>query len=125
MLLARVLAGVGSLGPTLGLLAEDESFELVDAVLGDLRRELPVLRRRADVPEVYVDRVRRRWIAWGELILRVFRQDPQTCPGCGGRMRQVALVAESGDALRWLDDEHVLPTGGRGRPGSARGAGAW
>jgi hypothetical protein len=64
------------------------------------------------VPEVYVDRPPRRWIAWGELILRVFKQDPQTCPGCGGRMRQVALVlAASGDVLRWLDDERVLPTG--------------
>ncbi len=31
-------------------------------------------RRRADVPEVYVDRPRRRWIAWGELILRVLFQ---------------------------------------------------
>ena len=73
---------------------------------------VPVLRRRADVPEVYVDRPPRRWIAWGELILRVFKQDPQTCPGCGGRMRQVALVlAASGDVLRWLDDERVLPTG--------------
>ena len=69
---------------------------------------VPVLRRRADVPEVYLDRPRRRWIAWGELILRVFKQDPQTCPGCGGRMRQVALVlAASGDLLRWLDDERA------------------
>ena len=35
---------------------------------------VPVLRRRADVPEVYLDRPRRRWIAWGELILRVLFQ---------------------------------------------------
>ena len=73
---------------------------------------VPVLRRRADVPEVYLDRPRRRWIAWGELILRVFKQDPQTCPGCGGRMRQVALVlGASGDVLRWLDDERAAQGG--------------
>ena len=73
---------------------------------------VPVLRRRADVPEVYVDHPRRRWIAWGELILRVFKLDPQTCPGCGGRMRKVALVlAASGDVLRWLDDERARQGG--------------
>ena len=73
---------------------------------------VPVLRRRADVPEVYVDCVWRRWIAWGELILQVFKQDPQTCPGCGGRMRQVALVlGASGDVLRWLDDERARQGG--------------
>ncbi len=69
---------------------------------------VPVLRRRADVPEVYVDTPRRRWIAWGELILRVFGEDPQTCPRCGARMRQVALVlAGGGDVLAWLDDERA------------------
>ena len=41
-----------------------------------------------------------------------FKYEPQTCPGCGGRMRQVALVlAASGDVLRWLDDERVGQSG--------------
>ena len=59
-----------------------------------------------------MDHVRRRWIAWGELTLRVFKHDPQPCPGCGGRMRHVALVlAASGDVLSWLDDERASQGG--------------
>ena len=66
-----------------------------------------------------MDPVRRRWIAWGELILRIFEQDPQTCLGRGGRMRQAALVlAASGDVLRWLDD-------GRAGQGGLFLLGAW
>ncbi len=36
----------------------------------------------------------------------------ETCPGCGGRMRQVALVlAASGDVSSWLDDERASQSG--------------
>jgi hypothetical protein len=64
---------------------------------------------------VYVDRPRRRWIARGELNLRVLFQ-----PGCSSSRLQARPPnlprvrrpdAASGDVLRWLDDERVLPTG--------------
>jgi hypothetical protein len=38
--------------------------------------------------------VRPRHVAWAELLRRTFAVDVLACPGCGGRLRLVATIAD-------------------------------
>jgi hypothetical protein len=43
-----------------------------------------------------------RYRPWAELLMRTFGIDVETCPGCGGRMRLLALITEPPNVARFL-----------------------
>jgi hypothetical protein len=38
--------------------------------------------------------VRRRWVPWAKLLLRVFGVDVFDCPNCHGRMQRIAWITQ-------------------------------
>jgi len=38
--------------------------------------------------------VRRRWVAWAKLLLRVYGVDVFDCPNCHGRMQRIAWITQ-------------------------------
>lgn len=55
--------------------------------------------------------VRRRWVPWATLLLKVFASDGLDCPKCDGRMQRIAWVTEPGVTKAILDCIE-----GKGRP---------
>lgn len=39
--------------------------------------------------------IRRRWIPWAELLLKVFAVDVFDCPQCHGRMQRIVWITEA------------------------------
>ena len=39
--------------------------------------------------------IRRRWIPWATMLLRVFAIDVLACPHCQGRMQRIAWITQS------------------------------
>jgi len=39
--------------------------------------------------------VRRRWVPWARLLLKVFGVDVFACPKCEGRMQRIAFITQS------------------------------
>jgi hypothetical protein len=55
--------------------------------------------------------IRRRWVPWATLLLKVFAIDVLACPKCDGRMQRIACITEPKVIKAILDC-----VDGKGRP---------
>ena len=47
--------------------------------------------------------IRRRWVPWGQLLLKVFSVDVMVCPHCESRMQRMAVIQQPSVIAAILD----------------------
>jgi len=67
---------------------------------------VPAVKAPAEAaPETTEDKEERggcRYWSWAQLMMRTFSADVLACPGCGGRLRLVAMMTDAKEIARYL-----------------------